>query len=230
MNITEPIRILIADDHPIVRDGLCALLNRQPDMIVVAEASDGDEAVEQFFTHHPDVALIDLRMPQTDGLHAITAICQRAPGSRVVVLTTFDDDEDIYRALRAGAKGYLLKEAPREQLLESIRSVHAGKSGLAPAVAAKLVDRLNRPGLSERELEVLRQVANGKSNKEIGDLLHIAEGTVKVHVNRIMGRLGVSNRAAASVAALERGLIRHQAPLGGDRWRSLSPDEWKSNP
>ncbi len=208
VNVSGVIRILIADDHPVVREGLSALINRQPDMKVVAEAGDGGEAVEKFFRHRPDVALIDLRMPQMDGLRVIITVCERAPGARVVVLTTFDDDEDIYRALRSGAKGYVLKGAPREQLLECIRTVHAGKSDIAPAVAAKLAERLSRPGLSKRELEVLRLVADGKSNQEIGGLLHIGEGTVKVHVNHILDKLGVSNRTAAGVAALERGLIR----------------------
>jgi two-component system NarL family response regulator len=210
VNGSPAIRILTADDHPLVREGLSALINRQPDMKVVAEAGDGGEAVDQFFRCHPDVALIDLRMPRTDGLSAILTICRRAPGARVVVLTTFDDDEDIYRALRAGAKGYVLKDAPADYLLECIRTVHSGKSGIAPAVAAKLVDRMNRPGLSEREMEVLRLVADGKSNQDIGKLLQIGEGTVKVHVNRILGKLGVSNRTAAGVAALERGLIRRR--------------------
>jgi DNA-binding NarL/FixJ family response regulator len=177
-------------------------------MKVVAEAGDGREAVEQFSQHRPDVALIDLRMRGMDGLQAILAICRRFPGARLVVLTTFDDNEDIYRALQGGAKGYLLKGAPREELLECIRTVSAGQSHIAPAVAAKLAERLSKPGLTARELEVLGLVADGKSNQEIGSLLHIGEGTVKVHVNHILDRMGVNNRTAAGVAALERGLIR----------------------
>jgi two-component system NarL family response regulator len=208
VKVSEAIRVLVADDHPVVREGLSALINRQPDMKVVAEASDGGEAVEQFFRYHPDVALIDLRMPHLDGLHVILHIRQRSRDARLIVLTTFDDDEDIYRALRAGAKGYLLKETPREQLLESIRKVRAGKSDIAPVAAAKLAERLSRPGLSKRELEVLHLVAHGKSNQEIGAVLSIGEGTVKVHLNHILDKLGVSNRTAAGVAALERGLIR----------------------
>lgn len=208
MNKPEAIRILIADDHPVVREGLSALINRRPDMEVVAEAGDGGEAVEQFFRHRPDVALIDLRMPRMGGVEVILAICQRAPDARVVVLTTYDDDEDIYQALRAGAKGYLLKEASCEQLLECIHAVHAGKTHIAPPLAAKLAERLSSTDLSPRELEVLRLMADGKSNKEIGVLLCIGEGTVKVHVNHILDKLGVSSRTAASVAALERGLIR----------------------
>ena len=191
-----------------VRDGLSALINGQTDMKVVAEAGDGTEAVEQFAQYRPEVALIDLRMREMDGLQAILTIRQRFPGARLVVLTTFDDNEDIYRALQGGAKGYVLKGAPREELLECIRTVSAGGSHIAPAVAAKLADRLSQPGLSERELEVLTLVADGKSNQEIGSLLQIGEGTVKVHVNHILDKMGVSNRTAAGVAALVRGLVR----------------------
>ncbi|MGD0130222.1 MAG: response regulator transcription factor [Terriglobia bacterium] len=208
MSVPETIRILIVDDHPVVRDGLSALINCQPDMKVVAEAGDGGEAVEQFAQYRPDVALIDLRMREMDGLQAILTIRQRFPGAQLVVLTTFDDNEDIYRALQGGAKGYVLKGAPREELLECIRTVSAGKSHIAPEVAAKLAERLSQPGLSERELEVLTLVADGRSNQEIGSLLHIGEGTVKVHVNHILDKMGVNNRTAAGVAALERGLIR----------------------
>ena len=208
MSAHETIRVLVADDHPVVREGLSALINRQPDMKVVAEAGDGGEAVEQFAQYRPDVALIDLRMREMDGLQTILTIRQRFPGARLVVLTTFDDNEDIYRALQGGAKGYVLKGAPRDELLECIRTVNAGKSHIAPEVAAKLAERLSQPGLSERELEVLRLVAEGRSNQEIGSLLHIGEGTVKVHVNHILDKMGVNNRTAAGVAALERGLIR----------------------
>jgi len=210
MKIPETIRILIADDHPVVREGLSAMINRQPDMKVVAEAGEGSEAVEQFSQYRPDVALIDLRMRGMDGLHAILAISRRFPGARLVVLTTFDDNEDIYRALQGGAKGYVLKGAPREELLECIRTVSAGQSHIAPAVAAKLAERFSKPGLTDRELEVLGLVADGKSNQEIGSLLHIGEGTVKVHVNHILDKMGVNNRTAAGVAALERGLIRRR--------------------
>jgi two-component system NarL family response regulator len=151
MKVPETIRILIADDHPVVREGLSAMINRQPDMKVVAEAGEGSEACEQFSQHRPDVALIDLRMRGMDGLHAILAIRRRFPGARLVVLTTFDDNEDIYRALQGGAKGYVLKGAPREELLECIRTVHAGKSHIAPEVVARLAERLGRPGLTERQ-------------------------------------------------------------------------------
>jgi DNA-binding NarL/FixJ family response regulator len=210
VNQPKVIRILIADDHLVVREGLCALINRRTDMQVVADVGNGREAVEQFFLHRPDVTLVDLRMPLMDGLEVIRAIRERAPDARLIVLTTFDEDEDIYRTLRGGARGYLLKDASRDELLECIYTVHAGESYIAAAVARKAALRLGSPELSPRELDVLRLVADGKSNKEIGDILQITEGTVKVHVNHILDKLGVSGRTAASVAALERGLLRPQ--------------------
>jgi len=203
------IRILIADDHLVVREGLSALLNRRRDMQVVAEASDGEMAVREFFAHRPDVALVDLRMPRMSGVEAIQMIRQRVPQARLVVLTTFDADEDIYRALRAGAKGYLLKDASLEEMLECIRTVHEGKSCLPSKVAAKLASRMSASDLSKREMEVLQLMVDGKSNKEIGEILYITEGTVKVHVNHILDKLGVTGRTAASVAAVERGIIHH---------------------
>jgi two-component system NarL family response regulator len=203
----EPIRILIADDHPVVRDGLEALIARRPDMKVVGEATNGREAVDQFHRHHPDVTLMDLRMPQMDGVEAISAIRKQDPDARIVILTTFDGDEDVYRGLRAGAKAYLLKDAPREELLECIHAVHAGKTWIPPAVATKLAARVSSSDLTERELEVLRLMVAGKSNKEIGVILHISEGTVKVHVNHILEKMGVGGRTEASVEALRRGLM-----------------------
>jgi two-component system NarL family response regulator len=204
----ETIRILIADDHLVVREGLSALINRRPDMRVVAEASDGAEAVEKFFLHSPDVTLIDLRMPRMDGVEVMQAIRPRAPDARLIVLTTFDGDEDISRALHAGARGYLLKDASREELFECIRTVHAGKPYIPSATAAKLANHRGSPDLSPRELEVLDLMVDGRSNKEIGVILHISEGTVEVHVNHILEKLGVSGRTAASIAALKRGLVR----------------------
>jgi two-component system, NarL family, response regulator len=208
MKAPKAIRILIADDHPIVREGLAALLNRAEDMEVIAEASNGREATKQFLRCHPDVVLVDLRMPEMDGVDAILAIRQQAPDARVVVLTTYDGDEDIYRGLRAGAKAYVLKDAPREELMECIRAVHAGRMWIPPDVAAKLATRMGDEDLTPRELEVLQLMARGKSNKEIGATLGVSEGTVKIHVNHILEKLKVSGRTEATTAALKRGIVR----------------------
>lgn len=184
------------------------MINRRPDMTVVAEASNGREAVQLFRVQQPDVTLVDLRMPEMDGLEVIGTVRREFPAACIVVLTTFDDDEDIYRALRAGAKGYLLKGAPREQLLECIRSVHHGDSYLPSGVASRLAERVSGSELTGRELEVLRLLALGKSNKEIGSGLQISESTVKVHVNNIMRKLKVSGRTEAVTLAIRRGLVR----------------------
>ena len=208
MKAPKAIRILIADDHPIVREGLAALLNRATDMEVVAEASNGREALKQFLRCRPDIVLVDLRMPEMDGVDAILAIRERAPDARVIVLTTYDGDEDIYRGLRAGAKAYLLKDAPREELMECIRAVQAGRMWIPPDVAAKLATRMGDQDLTSRELEVLRLMVRGKSNKEIGNSLGVSEGTVKIHVNHILEKLKVSGRTEATTAALKRGIVR----------------------
>jgi len=203
----ERIRILIADDHPIVREGLAAIISLRPDMTVVAQAADGRDAVEAFRKHRPDLALLDLRMPLLDGVGAIAAIRAEFPNARLILLTTYDGDEDIYRALRAGAKAYLLKDSPREDLLRCIREVHEGRTCIPPAVAAKLAVRLTGTELTGRELEVLDLTARGQSNKEIAAGLSIAEGTVKVHLNSIFGKLGVAGRTEAVRSALERGIL-----------------------
>jgi len=208
MKKTDRVSILIADDHPVVREGLVALINRRPDMVVVAEASNGREAVEQFLRHRPDVALLDLRMPEMDGVEAIAAIRQKIPTARLIVLTTFDEDEDIYRGLRAGAKAYLLKDAPRDDLLQCIRAVHRGQTIIPPAIAAKLADRLTTSGLTRREIQVLQLVANGKGNKEIAVALSISEGTVKTHVSSILAKLEAADRTQAVTIALKRGILR----------------------
>jgi two-component system, NarL family, response regulator len=202
------IRILLADDHPVVRAGLRALISRRPGMSVIAEASSGAEALNLFRRHRPDVALIDLRMPQMDGVEAISAIREQFPAARIIVLTTFDGDEDIYRALRAGAKAYLLKDVPREELLDCIRRVHEGKTYLPSGVANKLAQRVAAPQLTTRELEVLQLMAAGKSNKEIGTVLLVTEGTVKAHVNSILQKLGVSGRTEAATSAVKRGIVQ----------------------
>ncbi len=205
---TAPIRILIADDHSVVREGLAAMIARRADMQVVAEAGDGRQAVDLARRHRPDVILLDLRMPELGGVAAIHQIAADVPAARVIVLTTFDGDEDIFRALQAGARAYLLKDTPREALLEAIRAVHAGQKRIPPEVAAKLADRLLAPELSARELDVLRQIVAGRSNKEAGAALGISEGTVKVHVNSLLGKLGVADRTQAVTEALRRGLVR----------------------
>jgi len=204
----ECIRILIADDHSVVREGLVSLVKRKSDMTVVAEASNGREAVDLWKEHHPNVALLDLRMPELDGVGAIKEIRELDPNAHIVVLTTFDGDEDIYRAIKAGAKGYLLKDAAREALMEYIRRVHSGETCIPPSLAAKLAERVSGEALSAREIEVLQRIAAGKSNKEIGAELFISEGTVKTHVKSIFSKLDVVSRTEAVATATRRGLIQ----------------------
>jgi two-component system NarL family response regulator len=204
----DSIRILIADDHTVVRDGLVAIVRQEQDMEVVAETGDGREAVELWKKHRPDVTLMDLRMPGLDGVNAIYAIRAADPKARIVVLTTFDGDEDIYRGMRAGAKSYLLKDVRREELFLCIREVHAGRMFLPPAIAAKLAERLPAEELTPRELEVLRLLAEGKPNKLIGADLAITEVTVKSHVQSLFRKLNVLSRTEAIAVANRRGLLR----------------------
>ena len=206
-----PIRLLIADDHPVVRDGLRAMLATQPDMELVGEAATGTQAVAHARALRPDVVLMDLQMPDLDGPAAIAALREQAPEVRVLVLTTYGTDADITRAVDAGATGYLLKDAPREQLFGAIRSTARGESVLSPSVATRVLGRMRAPAeeaLSPRELEILQAVARGLSNKEIGRRLYVSEATVKTHLLRIFGKLGVDDRTAAVTVALKRGIIR----------------------
>lgn len=203
----EPIRLLVVDDHPVVRGGLVALLGTVDDMKVVAEADDGREAFEQYSLHQPDVTLMDLRLRTVGGVDAIQLIRAKWPAARVIVLTTFDGDEDIYKAIQAGAKAYLLKGMSVEELISTIRSVHQGRTRIPAAIAEKLAERLAGPQLTNRELEVLQLIVRGRSNKEIGIDLSISEATVKTHINSLLSKLGVSDRTQASTAAIQRGIV-----------------------
>lgn len=209
--MTRPIRILIADDHPVVRSGLESMLAKQPDFEVVGEAEDGAEAVRLAKELSPDVILMDLRMPRMDGAAATEKISKDHPETRILVLTTYDSDADILRAVEAGATGYLLKDSPREELYEAVRSTASGKPLLTPAVTAMLMRSIREPRTqkpSAREVEVLELVRKGLSNKEIGRELHISEATVKTHLIHAFGKLGVDDRTAAVSVALERGYLR----------------------
>jgi two-component system NarL family response regulator len=202
------ISVLIADDHSILRQGLVSLIEDRADMTVAGEASNGLEAVELWKKHRPDVTLLDLRMPELDGLSTIKAIRAADENARIIVLTTYDADEDIYRAIQAGAKGYLLKDVPREALMDCVRRVHRGDMCVPIHLANKLAQRVSGETLSQREIEVLKLMAQGKSNKEIGSALFISEGTVKSHLKRMFRKLGVISRTEAIANATRRGLIQ----------------------
>jgi DNA-binding NarL/FixJ family response regulator len=204
--------VLIADDLPIVREGLARLINSRSDMQVVAEAANGREAVDKFITYSPDIALLELRMPLMDGVEAVISICERVPSARLVIFTTCQGEEDIYRAMRAGAYGYLPKDASLAELVECIRAVAEGKRWIPLAVAARLGKRIAAKALTLRELEVMRELSSGKSNKEIGAVLDISEATVKVHMTHILEKLKVTGRTEAINAAMRRGLV-HMDPL-----------------
>jgi two-component system NarL family response regulator len=205
--MTESIRIIVVDDHHIVRQGLVALIRTVPGMEIIAEASDGVQAVELYRKHRPDITLMDLRLPNKNGVEAITEIRREFSTARIIVLTTFDGDEDIYRALQAGAKGYLLKGMNVDELTEAIRTVHAGKSRIPAVVAERLAERMGGPALTVRELDVLRRIVSGRSNKEIAEDLFISEATVKTHINSILSKLGVNDRTQAATTALQRGIV-----------------------
>jgi two-component system NarL family response regulator len=207
MNQPNAIRVLVVDDHPVVRQGLVAMLEEAPDILVVGQAGNGQEALAVFRQEQPDATLMDLRMPQMDGVAAITAICTEFPAARIIVLTTYEGDEDIYQGLRAGAKGYLLKDAEPEELLAAIRTVHKGQKHIPPQVGAKLLERMTSPELSDRELEVLQLITTGKSTLVISKTLHITERTVNFHINHILSKLGVEDRTQAVIVALRRGIV-----------------------
>jgi len=204
----SPIRILIVDDHFIVRMGLKGVLNMQPDMQVVAEAEDGPEAIRRFREHRPDVVLVDLRLPGMSGTEAIAAIRAEFPEASLIAVSTFEGDELVYRALQAGARGYLPKKVPREELINAIRTVHRGQRYIPVEIASRLADRMQQGDLSPREMEVLQRIARGLSNREIGAELGLHESTVKTHVNNILGKLGVSDRTLAVTTAIQRGLLQ----------------------
>jgi two-component system, NarL family, response regulator len=201
------IKILVADDHPYVRDGIVSLLSTERDMKVIAQAADGAEALAMAKRHLPDVVLLDLRMPQMDGLDVITQIQSLGLPCKVVVLTTYESEQDIHQALKTGARGYLLKDTPRPQLLEAIRRVHRGETSVPARISQKLIEKMNRPELTQREIEILKLVAEGKSNKAIGDHLGITEGTVKTHVKSVLSKLKAPGRTAAVKEAVHRGLV-----------------------
>jgi DNA-binding NarL/FixJ family response regulator len=206
--VIDKIRVLVADDHAVVLEGLVAIIGRQPDMTVVAEAANGREAVDHWLKHRPDVTLLDLRMPVLDGVGAIKEIRRHESSARVIVLTTFDTDTDISTAITAGAKGYLLKDAPREELLACIRRVHSGETVIPPSLLTKLTMTLSSESLTGRELEVLSLLARGKSNKEIAAILSISEATVKAHLRSIFSKLNVLSRTEAIATANRRGLVK----------------------
>jgi DNA-binding NarL/FixJ family response regulator len=205
----EPaIRVLLADDHTIVRNGVAQILNEQPDIRVVAEAADGAQAITLYRRERPDVALVDLRMPLVEGAEVVERLRREFPDAVIVVLTTYDTDDDIDRALRAGAKAYLLKDISPLDLVACVRAVHAGGTWISPTIASKLVERMTRVQITPREMAVLRLLAAGKANREIADSLMISEATVKIHVTHLFEKLGVTSRTEAIAKAMQRGLVR----------------------
>jgi DNA-binding NarL/FixJ family response regulator len=207
MKNENKIRILVADDHALIRMGLVSLMNTEPDITVVAEAADGQQAVDLFARHHPDLVLMDLRMPVKNGIDATIEIRKKSPAARVLMLTTFDGDEDIHQALQAGAQGYVLKGSTGENLIPALRALAAGQRWIPPEVAKRLAARRSFETLTPREVEVLHQLAKGLANKEIADVLNISENTTKGHLKNIIGKLRVADRTEAVTAAIQRGII-----------------------
>jgi DNA-binding NarL/FixJ family response regulator len=208
MSTPQQIRIFSVDDHPLLREGIAALVNNQPDMVVVGEASTGGEALQLYGQLQPDVTLLDLRLPDLSGIDTLIALRSEFPDARIIMLTTFEGDVEIHRALQAGARGYLLKNMPPSELLDVIRQVHAGKKRIPAAIASQLAEHMSSETLTEREVEVLREVAGGNKNREIANKLFISEETVKVHVKHIMEKLGASDRTQAVTIGVRRGIIQ----------------------
>ncbi len=204
----QSIRVLLADDHAIVRNGVAQILNEQTDISVVAQAADGAQAIDLYDRHRPDVALIDLRMPVLEGVEVVERIRAQFPDASIVILTTYDADDDIERALHAGAKAYLLKDVAPHDLVSCVRAVRMGRTWVSPTIGSKLADRMTRVRLTPREMGVLRLIAAGRANREIAETLAISEGTVKIHVTHLFEKLGVASRTEAIATAVRRGLVR----------------------
>ncbi|HTR34335.1 MAG TPA: response regulator transcription factor [Bryobacteraceae bacterium] len=208
MSTSTNIRILSVDDHPLLREGIATIINHQPDMLLVSQAATGTEAIQQYRDHLPDVTLMDLRLPDLSGIDAMIAIRAEFPAARIIMLTTFEGDVEVHRALEAGAHGYLLKNMPPNEIVQAIRQVHAGKKRVPPELAAQLAEHLSDDNLTAREIEVLQQVAGGNRNRDIAELLSISEETVKVHIKHIMDKLGANDRTQAIAIAVRRGFIQ----------------------
>lgn len=207
MNAAGAIRVLTVDDHPLLREGIAAVLANEQDMVLVAEASNGHEAVEQFRTHQPDVTLMDVQMPEVNGIDAIVKIREEFPAARIIVLTTYTGDAQAVRAFKAGASGYLLKSMVRKELIDTIRMVHDGRKRIPAEIAVEIAQHHSDDALTEREIEVLREVAAGNANKMVGQLLKISEETVKAHMKSILSKLGANDRTHAVTIAVKRGII-----------------------